>query len=59
MNSVLEMHEFSSYVKRTRFGSFTTELRFDRFVWNQYDIVLAGLPRSNNLVKGWPMVFIY
>ena len=50
-----EMYEFGAYVERTWIGSVNgpTAPIFDTFLWNQYDAVLAGLPRSNNLVEGW------
>ena len=47
------MIEFGSYFERTWVGSSTVVPLFDRMLWNQYDAVLAGLPRSNNLVEGW------
>ena len=48
-----EMSEFGSYFERTWIGSPSTEPIFDKYLWNQYDTVLARLPRSNNLVEGW------
>ena len=43
--------EFGSYFERP---SPSTEPIFDiKYLWNQYDTVLARLPRSNNLVEGW------
>ena len=48
-----EMQEFASYFERTWVDSSTAEPIFDRFLWNQYESVLAGLPCSNNLVEGW------
>ena len=48
-----EMNEFASYFERTWIGTPTTEPIFDKYLWNMYDSVLAGLPRSNNLVEGW------
>ena len=47
------MNEFASYFERTWIGTPTTEPIFDKYLWNMYDPVLAGLPRSNNLVEGW------
>ena len=34
-------------------GNFGVALLFHKYLWNQYDSVLAGLPRSNNQVEGW------
>ena len=48
-----EMNEFASYFERTWIGTPTTEPIFDKYLWNMYNPVLAGLPRSNNLVEGW------
>ena len=48
-----EMSVFGSYFERTWIGSPSTEPIFDKYLWNQYDTVLARLPRSNNLVEGW------
>ena len=54
VNSVpSEMYEFISYFERTWLGSPSTVPLFDRFLWTQFDSVLAGLPRSNNIVEGW------
>ena len=47
------MIEFASYFERTWIGTAASPSVFDKFLWNQYDSVLAGLPRSNNLVEGW------
>ena len=48
------MNEFASYFERTWIGTPTVEPIFDKYLWNMYDSVLAGLPRSNNLVEvGW------
>ena len=48
-----DMDEFADYYERTWIGSSSSSPIFDKFLWNQYDGVLAGLPRSNNLVEGW------
>jgi len=42
-----------SYFERTWVGSGSSSPLFDIMLWNQYDAVLAGLPRSNNFVEGW------
>ena len=58
VNSVpSEMHEFISYFERTWLGSPSTVPIFDRFLWTQFDSVLAGLPRSNNIVEVGIMAF--
>ena len=41
------MSEFGSYFERTWIGSPSTEPIFDKYMWNQYDTVLA------RLVEGW------
>ncbi|KAL5247507.1 hypothetical protein ACHWQZ_G019400 [Mnemiopsis leidyi] len=48
-----DMEEFGSYFERTWVGSGSSSPLFDIMLWNQYDAVLAGLPRSNNFVEGW------
>ena len=47
------MEEFGFYFERTWVGSGSSRPLFDIMLWNQYDAVLAGLPRSNNFVEGW------
>jgi hypothetical protein len=51
----MNLNEFASYfeIERTWIGTPTTEPIFDKYLWNMYDSVLAGLPRSNNLVECW------
>ena len=54
VNSVpSKIHEFISYFERTWLGSPSTVPLFDRFLWTQFDSVLAGLPRSKNIVESW------
>ena len=47
------MHELISYFERTWLGSPSTVPLFDRFLWTQFDSLLAGLPPSKNIVEGW------
>ena len=54
-----EMNEFASYFERTWIGNPTAEPIFDNYLWNMYDTVLAGLPRSKDLVfRSWLLVAI-
>ena len=48
-----EMNEFAPYFETTWIGTPTAEPICDKYLWNMYDTVLAGLLRSNNLVEGW------
>ena len=48
-----DMAEFVDYFERTWIGTSSTSPLFDHWLWNHYDTVLAGLPRSNNIVEGW------
>ncbi len=45
------MNEFSRTLKGH--GLALLPLHRCLFLWNQFDSVLAGLPRSNNIVEGW------
>ena len=49
----IEMLDFATYFESTWIGTGTTPPTFDIALWNHYDAVLAGLPRSNNAVEGW------
>ena len=48
-----EMESFADYYKRTWTGTDYTPFLFTPWMWNQYDNVLACLPRSFNLAEGW------
>ena len=49
----LDMSEFVDYYERVWIGTDDTPAMFDFWLWNQHDAVLAGIPRSNNIVEGW------
>lgn len=48
-----DMIDLIDYFERTWIGTSSRNPIFDIYLWNQYDTVLAGLPRSNNIVEGW------
>ena len=48
-----DMDAFCDYFEYTWIGNSTRAPVFEKFLWNQYDTVLANLPRSNNMVEGW------
>ena len=52
-NCPSDMDAFCDYFEYTWIGNSTRVPVFEKFLWNQYDTVLANLPRSNNMVEGW------
>ena len=52
-NCPSDMDAFCDYFEYTWIGNSTRAPVFEKFLWNQYDTVLANLPRSNNMVEGW------
>ena len=51
-NCPSDMDAFCDYFEYTWIGNSTRAPVFEKFLWNQYDTVLANLPRSNKLNYG-------
>ena len=47
------MAEFAEYYEATWVGNDHTAPRFNVMMWNQFDAVLAKIPRSSNIAEGW------
>ena len=48
-----DMDPFIPYFDTTWMGTPNRPALFEPSCWNQYDVCLAGLPRSSNLAEGW------
>ncbi|CAF4480594.1 unnamed protein product, partial [Rotaria sp. Silwood2] len=56
-DDLLDYFERTWIGERKRRGAGRKKPKFDHTLWNIYDRVVAGVPRSNNSVEGWHNAF--